>query len=53
MISFYEKLKEGEGRADALAATQKEFKTHRTPEWRHPFVWAAFQLSGDWRPIAF
>tara|TARA_Y100001968_G_scaffold329173_1_gene377925 strand:- start:846 stop:3827 length:2982 start_codon:yes stop_codon:yes gene_type:complete len=53
MTRFYERLKEGEGRADALAATQKEFRAHRTPEWRHPFVWAAFQLSGDWRPIEF
>ena len=53
MESFYERLKKGEGRADALAATQKEFRNHSTPGWRHPYVWAAFQLSGDWRPIDF
>ena len=54
MTSFYERLKAGEGRADALAATQQEFKNHPTNEdWRHPYVWAAFQLSGDWRPIKF
>ena len=53
MKSFYERLKKGEGRADALAATQKEFRNHSTPGWRHPYVWAAFQLSGDWRPIDF
>ena len=53
MESFYERLKKGEGRADALAATQKEFRNHSTPGWRHPYVWAAFQLSGDWRPINF
>ena len=51
MKSFYERLKKGEGRADALAATQKEFRNHIIPGWRHPYVWAAFQLSGDWRPI--
>ena len=51
MESFYKKLKAGEGRADALAATQKEFRNHPIPAWRHPYVWAAFQLSGDWRPI--
>ena len=51
MESFYERLKKGEGRADALAATQKEFRNHSTPGWRHPYVWAAFQLSGDWRAI--
>ena len=53
MKSFYERLKKGEGRADALAATKKEFRNHSTPGWRHPYVWAAFQLSGDWRPINF
>jgi len=51
MQSFYEKLKTGQGRADALAATQKEFRNHSIPGWRHPYVWAAFQLSGDWGPI--
>tara|TARA_Y100001970_G_scaffold198669_1_gene241680 strand:- start:5612 stop:8635 length:3024 start_codon:yes stop_codon:yes gene_type:complete len=51
MKSFYERLKKGEGRSDALAATQKEFRNHSIPPWRHPYVWAAFQLSGDWRPI--
>ncbi len=51
MTSFYKKLKDGDGRADALVATQKEFRNHSIPGWRHPYVWAAFQLSGDWRPI--
>ena len=51
MKNFYERLIEGEGRAEALAATQREFRNHIIPAWRHPYVWAAFQLSGDWRPI--
>ena len=52
MTSFYRKLKAGAGRADALEATQKEFRNHPYDGmYRHPFVWAAFQLSGDWRPI--
>ncbi len=51
MQSFYQRLKAGEGRADALAATQKEFREHKIPGLRHPYVWAAFQLSGDWRPV--
>ena len=51
METFYKKLKNGEGRADALAKTQKEFRRHSIQSWRHPYVWAAFQLSGDWRPI--
>ncbi len=51
MQSFYQRLKEGQGKGQALADTQKEFKNHPIPMWRDPYVWAAFQLSGDWRPI--
>ncbi|NMP12443.1 tetratricopeptide repeat protein [Cyanobacteria bacterium 150SLHA] len=53
MESFYERLKAGVGRADALAATQQEFREHKIPGWRHPYIWAAFQLSGDWTPISW
>ena len=54
MESFYKRLKEGKGRTEALVETQQEFRSHRTNEdWRHPYIWAAFQLSGDWRPIKF
>ena len=53
MDSFYSKLKNGEGKSKALANTQKEFRNHKIPGYRHPNVWAAFQLSGDWRPIDF
>lgn len=52
MESFYQRLKQGEGKAAALAATQKQFR--ESPElkaYSHPFYWAAFQLSGDWGPV--
>ena len=48
MQSFYNKLRAGTGRADALAATQQEFRQSSNTSWRNPYVWAAFQLSGDW-----
>ena len=51
MQIFYQHLKNREGRAEALARTQAEFRSHPTATWRHPSVWAAFQLTGDWRPI--
>ena len=51
MESFYQRLKQGTGKADALAETQKEFRNHPIPMWREPYVWAAFQLSGDWGPV--
>ena len=54
MTRFYQRLKLGGGRADALAATQKEFRdgiSGKPDEWRRPYYWAAWQLVGDWRPI--
>nr|WP_075487646.1 CHAT domain-containing protein [Prochlorococcus marinus] len=51
MKSFYKKLKSGVNRNKALFETQKEFRNHIVEAWRHPNVWAAFQLSGDWRVI--
>ena len=51
MESFYKKLKSGVSRNKALFKTQKEFRNHIVEAWRHPNVWAAFQLSGDWRVI--
>lgn len=52
MQAFYGRLLRGEGRADALAHTQAEFRNHPNPLYRDLYVWAAFQLSGDWRPIS-
>ncbi len=56
MVRFYKRLKAGEGRADALAAVQAEFRDgavqgQRGEDWSNPYFWAAWQLVGDWRPI--
>ncbi len=51
MQSFYQRLKDGKGKGDALAETQQEFRNSHIPAWRHPYFWAAFQLSGDWGPV--
>ena len=53
MTRFYQRLKAGVGRADALAATQKEFRAGIPGklDWKEPYYWAAWQLVGDWRPI--
>jgi len=57
MSRFYKRLKAGEGRNEALAATQKDFREGlvRDPQsgliWDSPYYWAAWQLVGDWRPI--
>ena len=51
MEAYYKRLKAREGRAAALAATQAEFRQHANIPWRHPYAWAAWQLTGDWRPL--
>jgi CHAT domain-containing protein/Tfp pilus assembly protein PilF len=56
MGRYYQRLKAGEGRSDALAAVQQEFRSGKVQSpsgtnWKEPYYWAAWQLVGDWRPI--
>jgi CHAT domain-containing protein len=51
MERFYNRLKAGEGRADALRDTQAEFREHKNSTYNDIRVWGAFQLSGDWRAL--
>ncbi|MEA5442277.1 CHAT domain-containing tetratricopeptide repeat protein [Cyanobium gracile] len=51
MAAYYGRLRQGEGRAEALTATQADFRRHADPLYRDAYVWGAFQLTGDWRPI--
>ena len=49
MISFYQQLRAGDGRAEALRRVQLAMlKGGRNRD--HPYYWASFILSGDWRP---
>jgi CHAT domain-containing protein/tetratricopeptide (TPR) repeat protein len=58
MEAFYQRLKAGAGRADALADTQADFRSgvitsgKAGEDWSEPYYWAAWQLVGDWRPIS-
>jgi CHAT domain-containing protein len=51
MERYYNRLKAGEGRADALRDTQAEFREHKYSVYNDIRVWGAFQLSGDWRAL--
>ena len=51
MERYYNKLKAGQGRADALRDTQAEFREHKNSIHNDIRVWGAFQLSGDWRAL--
>jgi CHAT domain-containing protein/tetratricopeptide (TPR) repeat protein len=47
MGHFYRGLRDGRSKDRALAAAQVALI--RSGRFAHPFYWAAFQLSGDWR----
>ena len=53
MEYFYKQLKKGKGKSDALKETQSFFRNHPEKKLRSPYIWAAFQLTGDWKPIKF
>ena len=47
MRAFYQRLKDGQGKAEALQAAQREVRA----TYPHPFYWASFVLTGDPGPI--
>lgn len=49
MINYYQRLTQGEGRAEALRQVQLEMINSK--KYNHPFDWSAFIPSGDWRSI--
>jgi CHAT domain-containing protein len=46
MVSYYQRLKNNLGRAEALRQAQLEML--QNPDYQHPYYWAAFIPSGDW-----
>ena len=51
MTEYYTNLKAGLGRGEALRRGQLDML--RQKDRRHPFYWASFIQSGDWRPLSF
>jgi CHAT domain-containing protein len=49
MVAYYQRLRAREGRADALRQVQLAM-LHGDRTRVHPFYWAGFIESGDWRP---
>ncbi len=46
MVKYYQNLKAGKGRHEALREAQMDLL--KTPEYEHPYYWASFVPSGDW-----
>ena len=49
MINYYTRLKANEGRSLALHNAQRDML--KSKDYAHPYYWAAFIPSGDWRPL--
>ncbi|NEQ70120.1 MAG: CHAT domain-containing protein, partial [Symploca sp. SIO2D2] len=49
MIAYYDKLLANQGRSEALRQTQLEMLN--SEEYAHPYYWAAFIPSGNWKPM--
>ncbi|HUK90227.1 MAG TPA: CHAT domain-containing protein, partial [Blastocatellia bacterium] len=49
MIAYYKNLNAGLGRSESLRRVQLEMLGRKNR--RHPFYWASFIQSGDWRPL--
>ncbi len=54
MVAYYERLKAGEGRREALHQIQRDWLEGKKGEkYQHPYYWASFIPSGDWTPMEF
>ncbi|MBD2210878.1 tetratricopeptide repeat protein [Nostoc linckia FACHB-104] len=49
MVKYYEKLQAGKGRHEALREVQLELLNN--PQYKHPYYWASFIPSGNWRAM--
>jgi CHAT domain-containing protein len=49
MVAYYRRLLQKEGRGEALRQTQLQMLG--SGSYGHPYYWAAFIPSGDWRPL--
>lgn len=49
MVSYYKRLMANVDRSKALRQTQLEML--QNPQYQHPYYWAAFIPSGDWRAM--
>lgn len=47
MTEFYQNLKEGQSKAEALRVAQMTVRDN--PKFQHPYYWAGFILFGDWQ----
>jgi CHAT domain-containing protein/Tfp pilus assembly protein PilF len=50
MVKYYTRLASGEGRGESLRQVQLEMLSSK--QYSHPYFWAGFIQSGDWRSLS-
>ncbi|MEO1373662.1 MAG: tetratricopeptide repeat protein [Cyanobacteria bacterium J06635_10] len=50
MVEYYQKIKAGKGRHEALREVQLEFLNSNT-DYQYPYYWASFIPSGNWKKM--
>jgi len=53
MVKFYEELKEGIPKDQALRLAKEHYVDNADPAGRHPYYWAGFVAIGDMSPLTF
>ena len=51
MVAYYQRLKAGKGRRDALLEIQRNWL--KGEKYQHPYYWGSFVFSGDGTPMEF
>ncbi|HLO88845.1 MAG TPA: tetratricopeptide repeat protein [Nostocaceae cyanobacterium] len=52
MVNYYKEIVANQGRSEALRQTQlKMLRGELGKDYQHPYYWAAFIPSGNWRPM--
>ncbi|MGB7439645.1 MAG: CHAT domain-containing protein, partial [Coleofasciculaceae cyanobacterium] len=49
MVKYYQRVLNKEGRSEAIRQTQLEMLA--SPQYQHPFYWASFIPSGEWKAM--
>ena len=49
MIAYYQELQRGEGRSEALR--QVQLRMLQRKDRQHPYYWASFIQSGEWKSL--
>ncbi len=51
MVGFYQELKTGKSKGQALSMAKKKYLVNSPPSYTHPYYWAGYQVTGNPDPL--